>query len=136
MKKVLVPAVLSLALFACSSTDKEIKEPATSTPSQTTTTVKKELTKEDDVTSIQRVDSSSPSYTEVKVNVENHSSKASNYLIELTATSPDGTKQLGGTFTSVSSLEPNQAAEVKAMFDSNLPADTIFKAVKVTRYAS
>jgi hypothetical protein len=138
MKKVLVPAVLSLALFACASTDKEIKQPTTSsqttTTEQTTTTVK-QLTKEDDVTSIQR-DESNGSFTQVIVTVQNHSSKTSNYLIEVAAVTPDGKKQLGGTIATVSGLEPDQVAEAKSLFSSELPSDAVFKTSKITRYAS
>ena len=136
MKKVLVPAILSLALFACGSTDKEMSKPDNNTtPSQTTTTAK-ELTREDDVTSIKRLEQTSTYYTEATVSVLNHSSKTSNYLIEITAVSPDGSKQYGGTYVSVGGLEPAQTADAKAMFSSELPADAVLKAKKVTRYAS
>ena len=67
----------------------------------------------------------------------NNSSERSNYLIDLSIESPDGTTQYDTSFAAVNNLEPGQTTTVDAIsITKTIPADAIVKIKTVSRLAS
>jgi hypothetical protein len=73
----------------------------------------------------------------VMLTVTNNSSKRSNYMIDLSIESPDGTTQYDTSFASVNNLEPGQTTTVDALsITKTIPADAVVKIKTVSRLAS
>jgi hypothetical protein len=73
----------------------------------------------------------------VPVAITNHSEKRSDYSIDVAADRPDGSR-ITTTIVTVTGLEPGQTTEQHAEFyvAEKLPADTVFKVLRVERTAS
>jgi hypothetical protein len=73
----------------------------------------------------------------VMLTVTNNSSKRSNYMIDLSIESPDGTTQYDTSFASVNNLEPGQTTNVDALSTTrDIPVDAIVTIKTVSRLAS
>jgi hypothetical protein len=73
----------------------------------------------------------------VTMTVTNNSSKRSNYLIDVSFESADGTTQYDTSFASVNNLEPGQTTTAKAISTTkDIPVDAIVKIKTVSRLAS
>ena len=55
----------------------------------------------------------------------NHSSERSNYMIELSIESPDGTTQYDTSAAIVSNLEPGQTSAPTALITEKVPDDAV-----------
>ena len=66
----------------------------------------------------------------------NHSSKTSNYIVDVTADSADGTTQIDSGTAAANDLAPGQSTDQTAQFTKALPAGATCKVANVTRYAS
>ena len=72
----------------------------------------------------------------VKVTVTNHSSKRSDYDVELASESADGKTQYDTTDAFIDKLEPGQTASTDADFLSDTPTGALVKVKQVDRLAS
>ena len=73
----------------------------------------------------------------VNLQVTNHSSKASNYLIEASVESPDGKTQYDTTTLFVQNLGPGQTTKAKGLvIASDVPADAVVHITGAQRTAS
>jgi hypothetical protein len=72
----------------------------------------------------------------VHVPVTNHSSKRSDYFIDITAESADGKTQIDTTTAFVQNVEPGQSADAKTLFLNDIPAGTQVRITGVQRTAS
>jgi len=73
---------------------------------------------------------------EAKIKITNHSSKPSNYIVEVAFESPDGSTQIDTSMVSVNNLQPGQSATEDAVTFGDAPSDFVCKITDVTRYAS
>lgn len=91
-----------------------------------------------DVTGVELVQAGDEffSYTEVKVSVTNNSEKRSNYMIEVSVESPDGSTRHESTSVYVENLEPGQSTTETATLMENPPEGSVAKVKTVERLAS
>ena len=70
-----------------------------------------------------------------EVTIKNNSSKRSNYIIDLSITTPDGKTQLDATVVSAEGVEPGKTANATAQFGTTqeLPKDAKLNIVGVSR---
>jgi len=73
----------------------------------------------------------------VKIEVTNSSSKTSDYIIEVSAESKDGSKQYDTTTALVNNIKPDQSTtDTSAMFTKKIPADAVLVLGSVDRSES
>jgi hypothetical protein len=76
-------------------------------------------------------------YRRVEVSVTNHSSKRSDYLIELSIESVDGATRIDSTTVFVTNLEPGQSTTENGLVSvKDVPAGAVAKVKTVSRHAS
>lgn len=73
---------------------------------------------------------------EAKIKITNHSSKPSNYIVEVAFESADGSTQIDTSMVAVNNLQPGQSATEDAVTFGEAPSDFVCKITDVTRYAS
>lgn len=70
-----------------------------------------------------------------KVTITNHSTKLSNYVVDLSITTPDGKTNIDATIVSAEGLKPGDAVKLQAQFTTTqeLPKDAKLTIVGVAR---
>jgi hypothetical protein len=139
-------ACVAILLAACSSSGsgsatKSSAPPAAATTSaaaKTSPAAPKPTGPEADVTVGALTLESTLNFPQVPVTITNHSSKRSNYIVDLTIESADGKTQIDSTIVAANNLEPGQTAKETGHFfkPGPLPAGAKVVVKKVTRYAS
>jgi hypothetical protein len=89
-----------------------------------------------DVTSVRLLPPDAIGVSYVEVAITNHSSKASDYFVTVTADSADGATRYDETIVSVMGLNPNQTSTEKGIFSKDVPADAKLTVTEVQRTAS
>ncbi|MFJ9917302.1 FxLYD domain-containing protein [Actinacidiphila glaucinigra] len=74
-------------------------------------------------------------YPQADLVVKNHSSKSSNYIVQVEFTDAEGTRAAEGT-AALNNLAPGQKANEKAVGLSKAPSGMKCRITKVTRYAA
>jgi hypothetical protein len=152
MTKIRALALAGLAVVAfagCKSTSKgtaattttaaaSVSAPSSSAPSTTakSTQASGSGTAADDVTIGACTNDPTIDIGSAQVTITNHTSKASNYIVEVTANSPDGKTQIDSGTAAANNLAPGQSTTQTAQFSKSIPAGSVCKAANVTRYAS
>lgn len=75
-------------------------------------------------------------FMDAKVLITNHSSKASNYIVDVVFETPDGKTQLGTGLAAVNDLQPGQKAPKLASSFTDADGKFACRVSTVTRYAS
>ena len=146
MTRLIVVTLAAFGLAACGGSAAQpsnTSAPTTSRPATTTTSVSHDFGSKDasaDVTIGKLTTDPTLNIPEVSVTVTNHSSKRSNYIIEVSLESADGKAQLDTTAATVENLEPGQSskqtAEFAGMIDKPVPASARVVLKSVDRLAT
>ena len=132
-----IPLVVIVVIMIAASAGKSSKSASTNSP---TPTVAKGIGSADasgDVSGAVLGQPDTIGFRAVTLTVTNHSSKRSNYIIEMAIESPDGKTQYDTSMAAVNNLEPGQTTTPAAFpITKTVPSDAVVNVKTVTRLAS